>query len=166
MAPIQPILAVFALISALPPFMADALAGPTSRREPVRLAQAVAQTWDIPRDASGTPIIMKGYAAPRRGVANDDGETRPERRVRGAKETEREPPRRPRGSSTYIPPPVPSPNVGRQDVYRPPAVEPYNPPPIRSYGDRVINCIHSFPLNRGIGNNPTDQQSYIRQCAN
>jgi hypothetical protein len=41
------------------------------------------------------------------------------------------------------------------------------PPPSRpSFSDRVTNCIHSYPLNAGIGNNPTDQQAYIRQCAN
>jgi hypothetical protein len=45
-------------------------------------------------------------------------------------------------------------------------VQPYKPPPINTYSDRVTNCIHSFPLNAGIGNNPRDQQSYIRQCAN
>jgi len=46
----------------------------------------------------------------------------------------------------------------------PPGV--YNPPPINTYSDRVRNCIHSYPLNAGIGNNPTDQSSYIRQCSN
>jgi hypothetical protein len=45
-------------------------------------------------------------------------------------------------------------------------VQPYKPPPINTFGDRVTNCIHSCPLNAGIGNNPRDQQSYIRQCAN
>jgi hypothetical protein len=42
----------------------------------------------------------------------------------------------------------------------------YTPPPINSYGDRVIGCNHSFPLNAGIGNNPSDRSSYVRQCAN
>jgi hypothetical protein len=46
----------------------------------------------------------------------------------------------------------------------PPA--PYRPPPIESFSDRVTKCIHSYPLNAGVGNNPTDQQMYIRQCAN
>ena len=33
-------------------------------------------------------------------------------------------------------------------------------------GDRVTNAIHDYPLQEGIGNNPTDMQSFIRQRAN
>ena len=68
----------------------------------------------------------------------------------------------PRGSS-YIPPA----NLPRTEAIitsPPPGV--YKPPPINTYSDRVRNCIHSYPLNAGIGNNPTDQSAYIRQCAN
>lgn len=74
-----------------------------------------------------------------------------------------EPKQRPRGSS-YIP-----------DMSLPRTVAPtvaplspgvYKPPPINTFSDRVRNCIHSYPLNAGIGNNPTDQSAYIRQCAN
>ena len=42
----------------------------------------------------------------------------------------------------------------------------YKPPPINSFGDRARDAIHSYPLEKGIGNNPTDQQMYIRQRAN
>ena len=45
-------------------------------------------------------------------------------------------------------------------------VHPYKPPPINTFSDRVRNAIHSYPLEKGIGNNPTDQQMYIRQRAN
>ncbi len=45
-------------------------------------------------------------------------------------------------------------------------VQPYKPPPIHTFGDRVTDAIHSYPLEKGIGNNPTDQQMYIRQRAN
>jgi hypothetical protein len=121
----------------------------------------------VQRDAQGVPIIMRGYRSPPpvsimtdepgTGRVSDPPSKKAERR-RG----------RPRGSSTYIPPPVPSPSASAVPapalLQRGPGV--YNPPPIRSYGDRVRDCIHSYPLNRGIGNNPTDQQSYIRQCAN
>jgi len=72
---------------------------------------------------------------------------------------------RPRGSSTYIPPPNPSPDTGPARV-APPSPGVYMPPPVNSFGDRVTNCIHSYPLNAGVGNNPTNQQAYIRQCAN
>jgi hypothetical protein len=98
----------------------------------------------VERDASGTPIIMR--------------EEEPVKRPRPA----------PRGSGGYyVPPPVPSPNAGppAPALLQPPP-GPYKPPPIRSFGDRVVDCIHSYPLNAGIGNNPTDRQTYIRQCAN
>jgi hypothetical protein len=47
---------------------------------------------------------------------------------------------------------------------QPPGV--YRPPPINSFGDRVIDAIHAYPLEKGLGNNPADQQMFIRQRAN
>ena len=70
-----------------------------------------------------------------------------------------------RGSSTYIPPPIPSRSSGRATVtLASPGV--YKPPPITSFGDRATDAIHSYPLQKGIGNNSTDQQMYIRQRSN
>ena len=46
----------------------------------------------------------------------------------------------------------------------PPA--PYQPPPITTFSDRVNNAIQAYPLQKGIGNNPTDQQVFIRQRLN
>ena len=40
------------------------------------------------------------------------------------------------------------------------AVQPYNPPPITTFGDRVNSAIQSYPLNKGLGNNPTDADVY------
>ena len=114
----------------------------------------------IRTDADGTPIIMRGYGSHSK---------RPRTTVPEAEEPALRADRpRPRGSSTYIPPPVPSPNAGPapQEILGRQTVQPYKPPPINTYSDRVTNCIHSFPLNAGIGNNPRDQQAYIRQCAN
>jgi hypothetical protein len=106
----------------------------------------------IKRDYDGTPIIMQGYR-PRRAEP-----AQPEHRAG-------RPVHIPRGSSTYIPPPVPSPYASSPPpLTQPPGV--YQPPPINSFGDRVIDAIHSYPLEKGIGNNPTDQQMYIRQRAN
>lgn len=100
--------------------------------------------WDI----NGVPIIMRDEEPPKRQRAE---------RPRAV----------PRGSGGTIPPPVPSPYAGPPaPVLLQPPPTPYMPPPINTFGDRVINCIHSYPLNAGIGNNPTDRQAYIRQCAN
>jgi hypothetical protein len=68
----------------------------------------------------------------------------------------------PRGSS-YVPP-TNLPRTKAIVTSPPPGV--YTPPPITTSGDRATNAIHSYPLQQGIGNNPTDMQMYIRQKAN
>ena len=71
-------------------------------------------------------------------------------------------PKIPRGSS-YIP----DTTLPRTEPVLPPSsTSVYKPPPINSFSDRVTGCNHSFPLNAGIGNNPTDRSAYVRQCAN
>jgi hypothetical protein len=112
-------------------------------------------------DSYGVPIIMKGYRSDG-GKANRAGTEQPEQ---SGKQASR-PVRVPRGSSTYIPPPVPSPYGSTVGVTTGQAVQPYNPPPITTFGDRVNNAIQSYPLNKGLGNNPTDMQMYIRQNSN
>ena len=70
----------------------------------------------------------------------------------------------PQGSSEYVPPsalPDSSPPAGES-----PVVQPYTPPPITTFSDRVNGAIQSYPLQKGIGNNPTDMQEYIRQKSN
>ena len=74
----------------------------------------------------------------------------------------------PRGSSTYIPPPSPSPysaNSPPAAALTQPAPAPYKPPPITTFSDRVNSAIQAYPLEKGIGNNPIDQQQFIRQRA-
>lgn len=112
----------------------------------------------VKRDYDGTPIIMQGYSA-RPAIRRDQYADRP-----GAVFI-------PRGSSSYvdIPPPVPSPysaNSPPAAALTQPTVQPYNPPPITTFSDRVTGAIHAYPLQGGIGNNPADQQSFIRQRAN
>ncbi len=111
-------------------------------------------------DADGTPIIMQGYGSQSKKTRATVPEADPDLRADRP---------RPRGSSgAYIPPVNPSPNAGPtpQQILNQQTVQPYKPPPINTFSDRVSNCIQSYPLNAGIGNNPRDQQSYIRQCAN
>ena len=74
-----------------------------------------------------------------------------------------EPKVRPRGSSY-----VPSLTLPRSEPARVAPASPgvYTPPPITSFGDRARDAIHSYPLQKGIGNNPTNMQMYIRQNAN
>ena len=112
----------------------------------------------VPVDRDGTPIIMQGYRSP--AMMRDDGE--PTRQAQ-------RPVKIPRGSSTYIPPPVPSPysaNSPPAPALTQPTVQPYVPPPITTFSDRVNSAIQAYPLERGIGNNPIDQQQFIRQRLN
>jgi len=112
----------------------------------------------VPLDRDGTPIIMKGYRSPR--MMRDDGES--------ARRADR-PVKIPRGSSTYIPPPDPSPysrNSPPAAALTQPIPQPYKPPPITTFSDRVNNAIQAYPLEKGIGNNPIDQQEFIRQRLN
>src|SRR5262249_50656452 len=116
----------------------------------------VSRSPSVPLDYDGTPIIMQGFHRSR--GPRERGDDGPRREVRG-----------PRGSSTYIVPVNPAPAAASSPpaaALTQPTVQPYKPPPINTFSDRVTNCIHSFPLQGGVGNNPSNQQMYIRQCAN
>jgi hypothetical protein len=97
----------------------------------------------LPVDSSGTPIIMKGYEANKSRVI-------------------------PRVSTPVV---VPPPSTGLRDLPAKQLLQ-GTPPPVYarpaqpSFSDRVTNCIHSYPLNAGVGNNPTGMNAYVGQCAN
>jgi hypothetical protein len=118
-------------------------------------ATALAQNYGVPNimvdvDAKGNPIIMKdSYSQPKR----------PESRDRHSKQAEH-PRMIPRGSSAYVAP-IPLPRTGR-DTGSLPVVNPYIPPPINNPSERINQLNQSFPLNRGLGLNPTDRDQYIR----
>jgi hypothetical protein len=106
-------------------------------------------------DENGIPIIMK------------DSRSRPksEREERPSQRAER-PRKIPRGSSAYVPP-IPLPDTGRSSgIVAPPPVTTYNPPPINNPSERINQLNQSFPLNRGLGNNPTGRDAYIRYNLN
>jgi hypothetical protein len=104
----------------------------------------------IQRDSNGVPIIMKGFRSDR-GKATRAGVARSGKiATRSARIS--------RGSSSAVLP--------RTGTTTGQAVQPYNPPRITTPGDRTTNAIHSYPLQKGLGNNPTDQQMYIRQNSN
>jgi hypothetical protein len=107
-------------------------------------------------DEHGTPVIMKdSHARPKKPEAED----------RQRKQAER-PRRIPRGSSAYVEP-IPLPRTGRDSgIAALPPVAPYIPPPINNPSARIDQLNHSFPLNRGLGLNPTDRDAYIRYNLN
>jgi hypothetical protein len=107
---------------------------------------------------NGTPVIMRNFHPSKAGSSNMEPGERRSVRV-------------PRGSSSYIdiPPSVPSRNSANSPpaaALAQPIVQPYKPPPIVTPGDKAIDAIHAFPLQGGIGNNPTNQQEFIRQRVN
>jgi hypothetical protein len=125
---------------------------------PVDATPAAAKTNRVARPAApvqncnGTPIIMQGLPCPS-GPARSFPNERAERL-----------PKIPRGSSGYVPP-VPAPSAPSLALPRAPT-GPYIPPPINSFSDRVMQCNQSFTFNAGVGNNPTERNAYVRQCAN
>jgi hypothetical protein len=43
-----------------------------------------------------------------------------------------------------------------------PVAAPYNPPPVSNPSERIGQFNQSFQFNKGLGNNPTDRDSYLR----
>ncbi len=107
-------------------------------------------------DENGTPIIMKNsHARPKKSESED----RPVKRAERLRTV-------PRGSSAYVEP-IPLPNTARSSgIVAPPPVTPYNPPPINNPSARINQYNQSFPLNGGLGNNPTDRDAYVRYHLN
>lgn len=105
----------------------------------------------------GTPIIMQGLDCPRRPVRGEQQEQKqPTQRAERPRVT-------PRGSSgRYIASPQPTPSL----TLTQPSVGPYIPPPVNNPSERINQLNQSFPLNRGLGNNPTDRDAYIRYNLN
>ena len=100
---------------------------------------------------AGTPVIMQGFECPK-----------PPARLEGQERTTKraERPRvGARGSSVYVAPiPAPTPSL----TLTQPSVAPYIPPPIANPSERINQLNQSFPLNRGLGLNPSDRDQYIR----
>jgi hypothetical protein len=121
-------------------------------------------------DANGVPILIKGYSSVPKGRASQSAEADDQARdqTRRAKfQGKLQDYPRPYGSG-YVPSLAVPPNVSSVPQQTPsqPVLQPYNPPKINTFSDRVTSCIQSFPLNAGIGNNPREPQAYVRQCAN
>jgi hypothetical protein len=108
-------------------------------------------------DETGTPVIMQGLEGPKRAI-------------QGRPHTNKEAERRvniPRGSANFVPPVFSMGGLPRTPLLvQPSAVAPYNPPPINNPSEQVMQFNQSFPLNRGLGNNPTDRDAYVRYHLN
>jgi hypothetical protein len=115
----------------------------------------------VPVDRDGTPIIMQGYRSPR---MTRDGPT--SQGADAARRSSGEDPARQQHLHSAAQPVAvfrEQPAGCGADPARP---QPYKPPPITTFSDRVNNAIQAYPLEKGIGNNPIDQQQFIRQRLN
>jgi hypothetical protein len=104
----------------------------------------------------GTPIIMQGLDCPRRPAAGTESEQPTQRAERPRVTT------RGSGGPYVVAPPLRTPSL----TLTQPSVTPYIPPPVNNPSERINQLNHSFPLDRGLGNNPTDRDSYIRYNLN
>jgi len=150
------------LAATMPLAMLDAASARTKKHRVTHSRSAgEAAFWSGVRTEHGTPIIMKGYR-PSAPPSSEPMLEKPQERAD-------RPVRIPRGSSTYIPPVNPSPysiNSPPASALTQPAPAPYQPAPITTFSDRVNNAIQAYPLEKGIGNNPTDPQMFLRQRLN
>jgi hypothetical protein len=103
----------------------------------------------------GTPIIMQGMECSRR-PARGEQQEQPGQRAERPRLTAR-------GSSgAYIAPVQRAPSLTLSQ----PSAGPYIPPPVNNPSERINQLNQSFPLNGGLGNNPTNRDAYIRYNLN
>ncbi len=121
-------------------------------------AQQGAERTTMPTTmCDGTPIIMQGMECPRRSARGKEQEQKQPTQRAGR------PNAAARGSSgPYIAPPLRTPSL----TLTQPSAAPYIPPPVNNPSERINQLNHSFPLNGGLGNNPTDRDAYIRYNLN
>jgi len=128
-----------------------AQASARSKKHRLEPAYVSSMIWD----ESGTPVIMQGLERPKRAADRHHTNKQAKRRVNI-----------PRGSANFIWP-VYSVGLPQTPLLGPPlGVAPYSPPVINSPSDRVMQSNQSFQLNRGLGNNPTNRDAYVRSQVN
>lgn len=101
----------------------------------------------------GTPIIMQGMDCPRRAASGEERE--PEQ---ATKRAERPRVARRGSSGAYNPALLSPPSLPLSQ----PSAGVYIPPPVANPSAQINQLNQSFPLNGGLGNNPTNRDAYIR----
>jgi hypothetical protein len=119
--------------------------------------QSAEHTATTTTNCHGTPLIMQGMDCPTRPVrAAEQGQQQEQEQA--TKRAER-PRLTARGSSgAYIAPLQRTPSLSLPQ----PSAAPYIPPPVNNPSAQINQLNHSFPLNGGLGNNPTNRDAYIR----
>src|SRR5262249_55236137 len=128
-------------------------AATSASARPKKHIQRAERTATTTTNCYGTPIIMQGMDCPRRTARGEEQEQ--EQVTKRA-----EPPRvTRRGSSgAYNPALLSPPSLPLSQ----PSAGVYIPPPVANPSAQINQLNHSFPLNGGLGNNPTNRDAYIR----
>jgi len=101
----------------------------------------------------GTPIIMQGMDCPRRAARGEEQE-----QEQVPKRAERPRVTRRGSSGAYNPAVLTPPSLPLSQ----PSAGVYIPPPVANPSAQINQLNQSFPLNGGLGLNPTDRDAYIR----
>jgi hypothetical protein len=117
-------------------------------------------------NCDGTPIIMVGIECKKRPVAREEQPAKPteEQLTKpGGEEQATKPVVRPRITSRgsggiYAPARLTPPSVPLAQ----PSTGVYIPPPVSNPSAQIHDLNQGFQFNRGLGNNPTDRDSFIR----
>src|SRR5262247_4885823 len=127
----------------------------TASARPKKHIQRTERTATVTTNCYGTPIIMQGMDCPRRSARGEEQEQEQEQPTKRA-----ERPRvTARGSGgSYAPAPLSTPSLPLSQ----PSAGVYIPPPVNNPSAQINQLNHSFPLNGGLGLNPTDRDAYIR----
>jgi hypothetical protein len=122
---------------------ADATASARSKKHSAERTSTAITTCD------GTPIIMQGIDCKKLGTGGQKQATKRAARPRVTS----------RGSGgAYNPAPLSPPSLPLSQ----PSAGVYIPPPVANPSAQINQLNHSFPLNGGLGLNPTNRDSYIR----
>ena len=111
--------------------------------------QSAERTATTTTNCYGTPIIMAGMDCPRRAARGEEQEPPRAERTRITR----------RGSSgAYNPALLTPPSLPLSQ----PSTGVYIPPPVANPSAQINQLNQSFPLNGGLGLNPTNRDAYIR----
>lgn len=110
------------------------------------------RTATVTTNCYGTPIIMQGMECPRRAARGEEQEQAAPRRAERSRIARR-------GSSgAYNPALLTPPSLPLSQ----PSAGVYIPPPVANPSAQINQLNQSFPLNGGLGLNPTNRDAYIR----
>jgi hypothetical protein len=128
-------------------------AATSASARPKKHIQRAERTATTTTNCYGTPIIMQGMDCPRRTARGEEQE-----QEQVTKRAERPRVTRRGSSGAYNPALLSPPSLPLSQ----PSAGVYIPPPVANPSAQINQLNHSFPLNGGLGNNPTNRDAYIR----